>query len=171
MYTIPDASSLPDNGGILKGPADKGSDPYVQWISRLWRETAKINNQDARRYFETCRLYLEVSSNMLEIFVNKSVSSSIRTSRLIVLVREEARFMLSKCLFYYILVSSFECFFHVEYSVFLVYIRVPLVEQELPTLPEQLNVPRLSCRVCVGQSLVYSVLGIITVFLSSFQWK
>jgi hypothetical protein len=36
MYTIPDASSLPDNGGILKGPADKGSDPYVQWISRLW---------------------------------------------------------------------------------------------------------------------------------------
>ena len=45
------------------------------------------------------------------------------------------------------------------------------MEQELPTLPEQLNVPRLSCRVCVGQSLVYSVLGIITVFLSSFQWK
>jgi hypothetical protein len=116
MYTIPDASLLPDNGGILKGPADKGSDPYIQWISRLWRETAKINNQDARRYFETCRLYLEVSSNMLEIFVNKSVSSSIRTSRLMVLVGEEARFMLSKCLFYYILVSSFECFFHVERS-------------------------------------------------------
>ena len=97
MYTIPDASSLPNNGGILKGLADKGSDPYVQWISRLWMETA--NNQDARRYFETCRLYLEVSSNMLEIFVNKSVSSSIRTSRLMVLVREEARFMLSKWFF------------------------------------------------------------------------
>jgi hypothetical protein len=79
--------------------------------------------------------------------------------------------IVSKCLFYYILVSSFECFFHVEYSVFLVYIRVPLVEQELPTLPEQLNIQWLSCRVCVGQSLVYSVLGIITVFLSSFQWK
>ena len=99
MYTIPDASFLPDNGGILKGPDDKGSDPYIQWVSRLWRETAKINNQDARRYFETCRLYLEVSSNMLEIFVNKSVSSSIRTSRMMVLVGEEARFMLSKCLF------------------------------------------------------------------------
>lgn len=173
MYTIPDASSLPDNGGILKGPADKGSDPYVQWVSRLWRETAKINNQDARRYFETCRLYLEVSSNMLEIFVNKSVSSSIRTSRMMVLVGEEASFMLSKCLFYYtcILVSSLGCPFHVELTAFLEYIRVPLVELELPTLLEQLNVPQLSCWVCVGQSLVYSVLGMIVVFLSSFQWE
>jgi hypothetical protein len=43
---------------------------------------------------------------MLEIFVNKSVSSSIRTSRLMVLVGEEARFMLSKCLFYYILLKT-----------------------------------------------------------------
>lgn len=76
MYTVPDASLLPDNGGILKGPADKGSDPYIQWISRLWKETAKINNQDARRYFETCRLYLEVSSNMLEMFVYKFVPFS-----------------------------------------------------------------------------------------------
>ena len=71
---------------------------------------------------------------------------------------------LSKRLFYYMLVSSLVCPFHVEFSAFLVYIRVPLVELKLPTLPEQLNVPRLSCRVRVGQSLVYSVLGMIVVF-------
>ena len=71
------ASSLPDNGGILKGPADKGSDPYVQWISRLWRETAKINNQDARRYFETCRLYLELYNKALIIYEDARVKDSM----------------------------------------------------------------------------------------------
>lgn len=71
------ASFLPNNGSILKGPADKGSDPYTQWISKLWRETAKINHQDARRYFETCRLYLDVYNKVLIIYEDARVEDAM----------------------------------------------------------------------------------------------
>lgn len=40
------ASLLPDNGSILKGHTDKGSDTYTQWISKQWRKkksTAKMH--------------------------------------------------------------------------------------------------------------------------------
>ncbi|CAC5422567.1 DDX58 [Mytilus coruscus] len=71
------ASFLSNNGSILKGPADKGSDPYTQWISKLWRETAKINHQDARRYFETCRLYLDVYNKVLIIYEDARVEDAM----------------------------------------------------------------------------------------------
>jgi hypothetical protein len=46
-------------------PPNKGSDQYTQWISGLWRETAKIFDQEARRFFATCRGYLDVGSVVL----------------------------------------------------------------------------------------------------------
>ncbi|VDI28321.1 ATP-dependent RNA helicase DDX58, partial [Mytilus galloprovincialis] len=71
------ASFLPNNGSILKGPADKGSDPYTQWISKHWRETAKLNHQDARRYFETCRHYLDVYNKVLIIYEDARVEDAM----------------------------------------------------------------------------------------------
>ncbi|XP_052100649.1 antiviral innate immune response receptor RIG-I-like isoform X3 [Mytilus californianus] len=71
------ASLLPDNGSILKGPTDKGSDTYTKWISKLLRETAKINRQDARRYFETCRLYLDLYNKVLTIYEDARVEDAI----------------------------------------------------------------------------------------------
>jgi len=59
---IPDAEWIPDKDSVLKAPPNKGSDQYTQWISGLWRETAKIFNQEARRFFSTCRGYLDVGS-------------------------------------------------------------------------------------------------------------
>lgn len=50
---------------VLKPPLEKGSDQYTQWVSMLWRETAKINNKVVVRFFETCRKYLDVSSLFL----------------------------------------------------------------------------------------------------------
>lgn len=50
---------------VLKPPLEKGSDQYTQWVSVLWRETAKINNKVVVRFFETCRKYLDVSSLFL----------------------------------------------------------------------------------------------------------
>ncbi|VDI05287.1 ATP-dependent RNA helicase DDX58 [Mytilus galloprovincialis] len=72
-----DTSFLPDNEMISKGPRDKGSDTYKQWISELGRETAKINRQDARRYFETCRLYLDLYNKVLTIYEDARVEDAI----------------------------------------------------------------------------------------------
>ena len=47
---------------VLKPPLEKGSDQYTQWVSMLWRETAKVNDQVAGRFFDTCRKYLDVST-------------------------------------------------------------------------------------------------------------
>lgn len=72
------ASVLPDKGGILKGPADKGSDPYTQWISKHWRETAKLNDQNARRFFETCRRYLDLYNKVLIIYEDARVKDAMK---------------------------------------------------------------------------------------------
>jgi hypothetical protein len=46
---------------VIKPALEKGSDQYTQWVSMLWRETAKIPDPAAGRFFDTCRKYLEVS--------------------------------------------------------------------------------------------------------------
>ena len=45
---------------LLKPPAEKGSAQYTQWLSKLWKETAKLRNQDVRRFLNPCRAHLEV---------------------------------------------------------------------------------------------------------------
>ena len=45
---------------ILRPPAEKGSDQYTQWLSKLWKETAKLRNQDVRRFLNPLRVHLEV---------------------------------------------------------------------------------------------------------------
>ncbi|XP_071167748.1 ATP-dependent RNA helicase DHX58-like isoform X2 [Mytilus edulis] len=72
------APFMPHNGSILKGPTEKGAEPYTQWISKLWRETAKLNNSDARRYFTTCRQYLDVYNKVLIIYEDARVEDAMQ---------------------------------------------------------------------------------------------
>ena len=51
-----------DENKVTKPPTQKGSEQYTQWVSELRRETAKVRDQEARRFFLTCRNYLDVSS-------------------------------------------------------------------------------------------------------------
>ncbi|XP_056005193.1 antiviral innate immune response receptor RIG-I-like isoform X2 [Ostrea edulis] len=53
---------------VIKPPLEKGSDQYTQWVSMLWRETAKIQDQAAGRFFDTCRKYLDLYNKALIIY-------------------------------------------------------------------------------------------------------
>ena len=44
----------------LRAPAEKGTAQYTQWLSKLWKETAKLRNQETRRFLNPCRAHLEV---------------------------------------------------------------------------------------------------------------
>ena len=51
---------------LLRPPAEKGSAQYTQWLSKLWKETAKLRNQEARRFLNPCRAHLEVGFSISE---------------------------------------------------------------------------------------------------------
>ncbi|XP_053379033.1 uncharacterized protein LOC128548400 [Mercenaria mercenaria] len=54
---IPEASEIE---GALKAPVQKGTAQYTQWVSKLWREIAKLKSSGARRFLNPCRTHLEV---------------------------------------------------------------------------------------------------------------
>jgi hypothetical protein len=54
---IPEATKIES---ALKAPSQKGAAQYTQWVSKLWRETAKLKLPDARRFLNSCRAHLEV---------------------------------------------------------------------------------------------------------------
>lgn len=62
---------------VLKPPLEKGSDQYTQWVSMLWRETAKINDQVAGRFFDTCRKYLDLYNKALIIYKDARPSDAL----------------------------------------------------------------------------------------------
>uniref|UniRef100_K1QX86 RNA helicase n=1 Tax=Magallana gigas TaxID=29159 RepID=K1QX86_MAGGI len=62
---------------VLKPPLEKGSDQYTQWVSMLWRETAKINNKVVVRFFETCRKYLDLYNKALIIYEDARPSDAL----------------------------------------------------------------------------------------------
>ncbi|XP_063433392.1 antiviral innate immune response receptor RIG-I-like isoform X1 [Mytilus trossulus] len=66
-----------DKDKILKAPPVKGSDQYTQWISNLWRQTAKVFNQEARRFFTTCRTYLDLYNRALIIYEDARVKDAL----------------------------------------------------------------------------------------------
>ncbi|KAK3611677.1 hypothetical protein CHS0354_012047 [Potamilus streckersoni] len=53
---------------VLKAPAQKGSDQYTQWASKLWKETAKIRDADVRRFINPCRNHLQIYNDTLIIY-------------------------------------------------------------------------------------------------------
>nr|WBR62860.1 RIG-I like receptor 1 [Azumapecten farreri] len=70
------AVAVPDVA-ILRAPAKRGADPYTQWLSRLWKETAKVYDQDARRFFTTCRNYLDLYNKSLIIYEDARVKDAL----------------------------------------------------------------------------------------------
>lgn len=63
---IPDVDCFDaDIDNILKAPSVKGSHQYTQWIRKLWTETTKVFNQEARRFFTTCRTFLSVCKHAI----------------------------------------------------------------------------------------------------------
>ncbi|XP_061171542.1 antiviral innate immune response receptor RIG-I-like isoform X2 [Saccostrea echinata] len=62
---------------VIKPPLEKGSDQYTQWVSMLWRETAKINDQAAGRFYDTCRRYLDLYNKALIIYKDARPSDSL----------------------------------------------------------------------------------------------
>lgn len=71
------ADCIPDKDKVLKAPPNKGTDQYTQWISKLWRECAKIFNQEARRFFTTCRSYLDLYNRGLIIYEDARVKDAL----------------------------------------------------------------------------------------------
>ena len=41
-------------------PAQKGSEPYIQWLSNLEKGLAELRSEDVRRILNSCRLHLLV---------------------------------------------------------------------------------------------------------------
>lgn len=67
---------------MLKPPAECGNDQYTQWLSRLWKEGAKIVDEKARRFIHSCRVNLDVSLRIVHlllkyIYVNDFVANRI----------------------------------------------------------------------------------------------
>ncbi|XP_062610169.1 antiviral innate immune response receptor RIG-I-like, partial [Saccostrea cucullata] len=62
---------------VIKPPLEKGSDQYTQWVSMLWRETAKINDQAAGRFYDTCRRYLDLYNKALIVYKDARPSDSL----------------------------------------------------------------------------------------------
>lgn len=62
---IPEATKFES---ALKAPAQKGTPQYTQWVSKLWKETAKLKNSDARRFLNPCRAHLEHYNKALIIY-------------------------------------------------------------------------------------------------------
>jgi len=46
--------------GALKAPAEKGNAAYTQWLRKLWKETAKLSDLNARKFIDPIREHLEV---------------------------------------------------------------------------------------------------------------
>ncbi|KAJ8317224.1 hypothetical protein KUTeg_005128 [Tegillarca granosa] len=72
-----DANSLPKADEVLKPPSERGADQYTQWISGLWKETAKIDDQNARRFFVTCRNYLDIFNKSLIVYADARVTDAL----------------------------------------------------------------------------------------------
>ncbi|XP_062594925.1 antiviral innate immune response receptor RIG-I-like [Saccostrea cucullata] len=62
---------------VLKPPVESGNDQYTQWLSRLWKEEAKIVNEKARRFIHTCRVYLDMYNKSLIIYNDARASDSL----------------------------------------------------------------------------------------------
>ena len=45
----------------LLAPADRGGDPYTQWLSRLRNMAAVMESQEMKKFFVSCLEYLRVS--------------------------------------------------------------------------------------------------------------
>ena len=56
---------------VLKAPAEKGTPQYTQWVSKLWKESAKLRSQEARRFLNPCRTHLEVCT-VIPVFKDHS---------------------------------------------------------------------------------------------------
>ncbi|XP_069140707.1 ATP-dependent RNA helicase DHX58-like [Argopecten irradians] len=110
------ARTLPDAHVTLRAPARRGDDPYTQWLSRLWNETAKVFDQAARRFFTTCRNYLDLYNKSLIIYHDARVKDALdflddsirainehsikdNTDRKMELIFEGSRPLLENCLY------------------------------------------------------------------------
>ena len=67
---------------LLKPPAEKGSAQYTQWLSKLWKETAKLRDQDVRRFLNPCRAHLEVNyhEGWVSLFLRKRLNPRMKLS-------------------------------------------------------------------------------------------
>ncbi|OWF42873.1 probable ATP-dependent RNA helicase DDX58 [Mizuhopecten yessoensis] len=77
MQASKHAVTVPDVQATLRVPAGRGTDPYTQWLSRLWKETAKVYDQAARRFFTTCRNYLDLYNKSLIIYQDARVKDAL----------------------------------------------------------------------------------------------
>ena len=44
----------------LRAPSEKGNAQFTQWVSKLFREIAKLKSRNARVFLNPCRTHLEV---------------------------------------------------------------------------------------------------------------
>ncbi|XP_033757113.1 probable ATP-dependent RNA helicase DDX58 [Pecten maximus] len=110
------AGTVPDVQATLRAPAERGTDPYTQWLSRLWKETAKVYDQAARRFFTTCRNYLDLYNKSLIIYQDARVKDALdfldngiqainehsikdETDRKMELIYQGSRSLLENCLY------------------------------------------------------------------------
>lgn len=70
------AKALTDQS-VLKPPAECGNDQYTQWLSRLWKEGAKIVDEKARRFIHSCRVNLDMYNKALIIYTDARTSDSL----------------------------------------------------------------------------------------------
>lgn len=80
MSTSPLVTDLPQATqfeATLRAPAEKGSAQYTQWLSKLWKETAKLRSQEARRFLNPCRAHLEYYNNALIIYNDARVEDAL----------------------------------------------------------------------------------------------
>lgn len=70
------AKALTDQS-VLKPPAECGNDQYTQWLSRLWKEGAKIVDEKARRFITSCRVNLDMYNKALIIYTDARTSDSL----------------------------------------------------------------------------------------------
>jgi len=63
VYSIVGVKEMPEAATFeqaLRAPSEKGNAQFTQWVSKLFREIAKLKSRNARVFLNPCRTHLEV---------------------------------------------------------------------------------------------------------------
>ncbi|KAL3863077.1 hypothetical protein ACJMK2_004854 [Sinanodonta woodiana] len=67
----------PDYVSELNAPSDKGSEPYIQWLSNMWKATTEVHDPEVRRFIRPCYKHLQWYNEALIIYNDARVKDAV----------------------------------------------------------------------------------------------
>ncbi|KAK3611674.1 hypothetical protein CHS0354_012045 [Potamilus streckersoni] len=67
----------PNYVSVLNAPSDKGSEPYIQWLSNMWKDTTEVREHEVRRFIRPCYKHLKWYNDALIIYNDARVKDAV----------------------------------------------------------------------------------------------